>query len=61
MFMMLQNRFHSRIILLLYASHVLEHIPWYKTEEVLREWVRVLKPGGVLEVWVPDRLKYARL
>jgi len=42
---------------LIYASHVLEHIPWYKTEEVLKEWVRVLKPGGVLEVWVPDGLK----
>jgi len=42
---------------LIYASHVLEHIPWYKTEEVLREWVRILKPGGQLEVWVPDGLK----
>ena len=42
---------------LIYASHVLEHIPWYKTEEVLREWVRILKPGGQLEVWAPDGLK----
>ena len=42
---------------LIYASHVLEHIPWYKTEEVLREWVRILKAGGQLEVWVPDGLK----
>jgi SAM-dependent methyltransferase len=40
-----------------YASHVLEHIPWYRTEDVLREWVRVLRPGGRLEVWVPDGLK----
>ena len=45
---------------LIYASHVLEHIPWYKTEEVLREWVRVLKSGGVLEVWVPDGLKICK-
>jgi SAM-dependent methyltransferase len=40
-----------------YASHLLEHIPWYQTREVLAEWVRVLKPGGVLEVWVPDAAK----
>ena len=39
---------------LIYASHILEHIPWYKTEDALREWVRVLKPGGTLEIWVPD-------
>lgn len=45
---------------LIYASHVLEHIPWYKTEEVLRGWVRVLKPRGELEVWVPDGLKICK-
>jgi len=45
---------------LVYASHVLEHIPWYKTEEVLKEWARILKPGGVLEVWVPDGLKICK-
>jgi ubiquinone/menaquinone biosynthesis C-methylase UbiE len=43
-----------------YASHILEHVPWYLTEQTLREWVRVLKPGGLLEVWVPDGLKIAR-
>jgi SAM-dependent methyltransferase len=42
---------------LIYASHVLEHIVWYQTEAALREWIRILKPGGVLEVWVPDGLK----
>jgi len=45
---------------LVYASHVLEHIPWYKVEEVVKEWVRILKPGGVLEVWVPDGLKICK-
>jgi len=45
---------------LIYASHVLEHIPWYKTEEVLKEWVRILKPGGQLEIWVPDGLKICK-
>jgi SAM-dependent methyltransferase len=42
---------------IVYSSHVLEHMPWYQVEEVLREWVRILKPGGVLEIWVPDGLK----
>ena len=46
---------------LIYASHVLEHIPWYKTEEVISEWVRILKPGGQLEVWVPDGLKICKV
>lgn len=42
---------------LIYASHILEHIPWYKTEDTLREWARILKAGGALEVWVPDGFK----
>ena len=36
------------------ASHVLEHFPHGQTADVLKEWVRVLKPGGRLRVAVPD-------
>ena len=36
------------------ASHVLEHFSHRETEAVLREWIRVLKPGGWLKVAVPD-------
>lgn len=46
---------------LIYASHVLEHIPWYKTERVLNEWFRILKSGGILEIWVPDGLKIYKI
>lgn len=45
---------------LIYASHVLEHVPWTHTAQALAEWVRILKPGGRLEVWVPDGLKISK-
>ena len=45
---------------IVYSSHVLEHIPWYQVEEVLREWVRILKPGGYMELWVPDAVKICK-
>lgn len=35
----------------LIAAHVLEHL--YKPHEVLREWCRVLRPGGVLSLLLP--------
>lgn len=37
-----------------YASHVLEHIPWNRTLRALKDVFQVLKPGGVFEVWVPN-------
>ena len=37
-----------------YASHVLEHIPWYHTKYAVREVHRILVPGGTFEVWVPN-------
>ncbi len=52
--------FADRTFDLIHASHIIEHIPWYQTANALREWVRVLKSGGRLEVWTPDGLKIAR-
>jgi len=37
-----------------YASHTLEHVPWFETGRALAEVWRVLRPGGRFEVWVPD-------
>jgi ubiquinone/menaquinone biosynthesis C-methylase UbiE len=34
-----------------YSSHCIEHIPWYQIEETIKEWARVVKSGGSLEVW----------
>jgi len=45
---------------LIYSSHSLEHIPWYQVEATLREWVRILKVDGRLELWVPDGLKICK-
>lgn len=36
------------------ASHVLEHFPHGQVADVIKEWVRVLKPGGELKIAVPD-------
>jgi predicted SAM-dependent methyltransferase len=38
----------------IYCSHCLEHISHLRTKDVLTEWRRVLKPGGVLQLSVPD-------
>lgn len=39
---------------LVYASHVLEHIPWFRTIDALKDAHRIIRPGGKIEVWVPD-------
>ena len=39
---------------LVFASHVLEHVPWYRTDAAIAEVHRVLKVGGEFEVYVPD-------
>jgi SAM-dependent methyltransferase len=39
---------------LIYNCHVLEHFKRREVARVLREWYRVLAPGGVLRISVPD-------
>lgn len=36
------------------ASHVLEHFPHAQIQTILKEWARVLRPGGILKIAVPD-------
>lgn len=39
---------------LIYASHIIEHFHQHKIYEILKEWHRVLKPGGQLIIETPD-------
>lgn len=51
------SQFESDSIDAIYASHVLEHFFYNIDNELmtaLREWHRVLKPGGKLLISVPD-------
>lgn len=41
------------------ASHCLEHFAHGQIDTILKEWVRVLKPGGILKIAVPDFAKIA--
>jgi len=56
------SRFGAGTFSEIYASHVLEHFD-YKDElaATLKEWLRVLAPGGMLHISVPDLDILARL
>lgn len=56
--------FRDSSVTAIYASHVLEHCHYRLLDEVhatLREWFRVLRPGGALFVSVPDLLVLSTL
>lgn len=48
------SRFADNSVDQIYASHVLEHVGFSDGERALKEWHRVLAPGGALMVSVPD-------
>ena len=39
---------------LVYASHILEYYDLYEASDCLDEWMRVLKPGGIVRIAVPN-------
>ena len=44
----------------IYHSHVLEHLPRQEGTEFVRECARVLKPGGIIRIVIPDLEQLAR-
>lgn len=46
--------FEDNIFDLVYASHLLEHFKRIDTQKIVNEWVRVVKPGGLLRISVPS-------
>lgn len=48
------SMFSDRSVDLVYMCHVLEHVHRKEIFDVLAEFRRVLKPGGVLRISVPD-------
>lgn len=53
--------YEDQSVSLIYASHVLEHFGRWEMHDVLHEWYRVLVPGGVLRLAVPDFAACAKI
>lgn len=45
----------------IYSSHMLEHLYFEQARTVLRECYRVLRPGGILRLALPDGAEFARM
>jgi predicted SAM-dependent methyltransferase len=45
---------------LVFSSECLEHFPWKEYRQALAEWCRILKPGGMMRIEVPDFLAACR-
>lgn len=38
----------------LMSRSCIEHVSWREVQSVMREWGRIIKPGGRLDIWTPD-------
>ncbi|MCQ2593230.1 MAG: methyltransferase domain-containing protein [Treponema sp.] len=54
-------KFEDNSFDLIYASHVIEHVPWFLQKRLFSELFRILKPSGVLEIWVPNFSKVIKV
>lgn len=41
-----------------FSSHLLEHFPYERVPDTLKEWMRVIKVGGYLVLYLPDEDQY---
>jgi predicted SAM-dependent methyltransferase/ADP-heptose:LPS heptosyltransferase len=44
-----------------FSSHLLEHIPYERVPDTLKEWMRVIKPKGYLVLYLPDEDEYPKV
>ena len=47
-------KFQDNSVELIYSSHTIEYFDRIEVLGVLKEWNRVLKPGGIMRIAVPD-------
>lgn len=58
--MELQNNFQPGELDFISSTHMLEHLPWHEgVQKFFSEAKKVLKPGGILRLVVPDLKKVA--
>jgi len=55
------NQFEDNTVDLIYASHVVEYFDRQQVTNLFAEWRRVLRPGGVLRLAVPNFYEISRL
>ena len=55
------DMFKDNSVDLIYACHLLEHFKRNQIENILKEWYRVLKLGGILRIAVPDFEKLIKI
>jgi predicted O-linked N-acetylglucosamine transferase (SPINDLY family)/predicted SAM-dependent methyltransferase len=56
------SRFADNSLDVIYSSHVLEHLDYQdEIARTLKDWLRALKPGGLVQISVPDLAVLARL
>lgn len=53
------DSFEDNSVDFIYASDVLEHFGWTRTNDILKEWFRILKKGGQLYIRTPDLERWA--
>jgi len=44
----------------LWASHVIEHLHFYDGQTAIKEWKRVLKPGGTIAIETPNLIELCK-
>jgi len=55
------KQFEDNTVDIIYASHVLQYFDRQQVLDILLEWRRILKPGGILRLAVPNFLEISKL